>query len=710
VAELAAEFAAPFGAAEWGRKAGLWHDLGKYSDAFQAYLASASTDDGHVAEIQSRIDHATAGAQHAASCIEVLGHLLAFVIAGHHSGLLDARSDRASLEKRLAKAIEPYSGAPPELLDAAGISLPAFLSNALSNRAEAAFTFAFFTRMLFSCLVDADFLATEEFLRRDQSEERPAWPVDVLATIERLLETRVAELGGAADVVDRARADVRAACLEAARREPGLFSLTAPTGGGKTLSSLAFALRHAQKHGLRRIVYVVPFTTIIEQTCQEFRRIVEPLLRDGGADPIVEHHSNFDPSQETTLSRLVTENWDAPLIVTTSVQFFESLFASRTSRCRKLHRLSRSVIILDEAQTLPVDLLQPSLRALQELAENYGSTVVLCTATQPAIDRRPEFPIGLRKVREIVPDRATLYRDLKRVEVKDQGRVTDAELAERLAAADQVLCIVNTRGHARSLFELLGPGEGSFHLSALMCSAHRSQVIAEIRDRLASDRTCRVVSTQLIEAGIDIDFPMVYRSLAGLDSIAQAAGRCNRSGRLPGGGATIVFRSEHDRSERFVSDTAGCAAELLGRYDDLLSLEAVDHYFRLYYWEQKARWDSKGILGEFHLLNDHALPFLFGFDTVGQRFRLNEVAVPWGADGRALCEELRDPRREPNRDLLRRIQRYSVRIPSKTWAANIGGALELLRERFAVLVNPEMHYSEQLGICLDRQIFDPLLV
>ena len=482
-----------------------------------------------------------------------------------------------------------------------------------------AFSVAFFVRMVFSCLVDADFLDTEQFMNPEQSAERPTWPSDVLTRMEACLDAHMTKLKSGSTPVNVERCKVREDCLAAAVQRPGLFSLTVPTGGGKTLSSLAFALRHAQRHGLRRVVYVVPFTTITEQIAEQFRHVMQPL---GDGDPVVEHHSNLDAGSETTASRLATENWDAPLVVTTAVQFYDSLFAARPSRCRKLHNLAKAVIVLDEAQTLPVDYLDPCLRVLRELTANYGSTAVLCTATQPAVQRRDDFGIGLDGVREIVPDPPRLYARLKRVDVEHLGQRNDASLAEDIMAHEQVLCIVNTRRHARTLSEAIGDRDHQhFHLSALMCPQHRTTVLTEIKTTLTAKQPCRVISTQLIECGVDIDFPIVYRSLAGVDSIAQAAGRCNRNG-VQKRGRTFVFRSEHEEAERYFADTANCAAQVLPLHEDPLSLDAVEHYFRLYYWDQSARWDAKGILQEFHLNQDRQFPFLFGFSTVAERFHL----------------------------------------------------------------------------------------
>ena len=704
VAAMAAEFASAFDADEWGHTLGAWHDLGKYSEAFQNYLRRSAAPDPHRADLGhedgtgGRVDHSTAGAQHAVETLPVLGHLLACAIAGHHAGLLDSQAKGACLSARLRKPVPPWrDGA--ALPEPPSLHPPPALAAALAARDG--FRVSFFVRMLFSCLVDADFLDTESFVRPDRGSLRPAWPPDVLARMAAALDSFVAAFGAPDTSVDRQRCIVREACLEAAESPPGLFSLTVPTGGGKTLSSLAFALRHARLHRLRRIVYVIPFTSIIEQNADVFRKVMAPILEAGLPDPVLEHHSNLDEGKATYSNRLAAENWDAPLVVTTSVQFYESLFAARTSRCRKLHRLARSVIILDESQTLPVDFLEPCLRALHELSTSYGATIVSCTATQPAVHARPDFPIGLPEVREIVPDAPALYEALRRVQVSDLGRLDDGEIAARLQEHEQVLCIVNTRGHARELFERLDDVDGTIHLSALMCPEHRTEVLARIRRRLEEDRSCRVVSTQLIEAGVDIDFPVVYRSLAGLDSIAQAAGRCNREGKSAALGHTYVFRSTHTRAEAWLADTAQCAAQVLPLHADPLSLTAIEHYSRLYYWDQSDRWDAKDICGRFQLVQEPELPFLFAFRTAADDFELIEdtgqpVIVPWGDRGRALCRRLESDD-APDRGLRRALQRYTISVPERLWARNLGSAIVLRHEHYPVLANPEL-YSETTGL------------
>ncbi len=468
-ARLAGSFAARFDSCEWGEQAGLWHDLGKSSTAFQEYLRDSRSRGP---------DHKSAGAQYAVETLDILGHLIAYTIAGHHGGMHDGRSDGTCLDYLLRRELEPWNREYSRELRGTNPDLPAPLAKALAARDS--FGCAFFTRMLFSCLVDADFLDTERFLDPIRSASRPQWPSGLLREMDAALSDFAGRFASGG-TVNCHRARVREACVVAASESSGFFSLTVPTGGGKTLSSLAFALRHAIQHDMDRVIYVVPFTSIIEQNADVFRKAMDPLRERLGQDVVLEHHSNLDTSREEShASRLATENWDAPLVVTTSVQFYESLFHNRPSRCRKIHRVARSVVVLDEVQTLPVHLLEPCLRALRELVRSYGTTVVLCTATQPALHRREGFRIGLEDVHEIVPDPRALARDLRRVQVEDLGEQSDAFLAERLLAEDQVLCIVNTRGHAKDLFEAVGLEGDSFHLSALMVPAHRSRVVDRI--------------------------------------------------------------------------------------------------------------------------------------------------------------------------------------------------------------------------------------
>jgi CRISPR-associated endonuclease/helicase Cas3 len=687
---------------DWGYLAGLWHDLGKFPERWQTYLKAKS--DIHSDEISGKVDHSTAGAQHSVKASPILGHLLGYLIAGHHSGLLDGTSNNACQASRLLKEDLPdWGNAPGEITSEAVPSLPAYLQ-------REPFSLGLFTRMIFSSLVDADFLATEAFMNPAQAKVRNLAPDNSLAAICRLIDERIDRFGTPCpgDEVNIQRRAVVDDCRAAAVNAPGIFSLTVPTGGGKTLSSLSFALRHALAHGQRRVIYVVPFTSIIEQNAEIIREILAPL-ETASFTPLIEHHSSLSPDKENTQSRLAAENWDAPVIITTAVQFYESLYAAKTSRCRKLHNIANSVVILDEAQSLPVDFLSPCLRVLQELADHYHTSVVLCTATQPAVHYdAAEFPIGLKDCREIIGDTVSLFAALKRVEVESLGDVSDALLVGRLANHLQVLCIVNRRKHAQQLFQLLGEAEGNYHLSALMCPEHRSRILAEVRARLCEGLPVRVISTQLIEAGVDVDFPVVYRALAGLDSIAQAAGRCNRNGKLPSPGHTYIFRPEDQRGETYFRETAQIAHQLLDLHPDLLGQEAIRHYFDLYYYQQKSRWDSKNILGHFRLDGrNRSFPFDFGFATVADEFRLIEdwqvpVIVPYDDKARSLIEDLRKPSIPLHRKLFRSLQRYTVQIQPRLRDANIR-SFEVLRDgQFHVLISTDLNYSNDFGLTFDE--------
>ena len=726
VAYLAGKFAAemfPAGsntsvtAAQWGQLAGWWHDLGKFAPEWQEYLKRKV--DPHQDDVSGKVDHSTAGAQFAvkAQC-RPLGHLLAFGIAGHHSGLLDAESNYTCQKSRLQKTDRPKIEieALPEAIRKLEIPKPSasafpFLFEALKRHSSKdAFSVSLFSRMLFSCLVDADFIATEAFMA---PKHRNQVPEQALVAIHSLVQQKIGTFGipQPNDIVNQQRAQVVKDCQRAAPLEPGLFTLTVPTGGGKTLSSLSFALKHALSHAQRRIIYVVPFTSIIEQNAEVIREIVKPLETDSFT-PLIEHHSSFDPKKETEQSRLAAENWDAPIIITTAVQFYESLFAARTSRSRKLHNIANSVVILDEAQTFPVDLLQPCLNVLQELAENYHSTIVLCTATQPAISYDSSyFEIGLRGSREIIRDTSSLFDALKRVEVQTVGDLPDADLCKQLESHSQALCIVNRRKHAQELFQKLSASEENFHLSAQMCPEHRSHNLHIVHKRLADRLPIRLISTQLIEAGVDVDFPIVYRALAGLDSIAQAAGRCNRNGKLSELGQTYVFKPEDQKAEAYFHDTAQVAAQVCELHKDLLSEEAIRRYFDLYYYEQKPCWDKHGILDPANLRfqpDKPKLPFAFQYKTIAEKFRMIDndwqvpVIIPYDERARKLISDLGNESIPLHRTLLRSLQRYTVQISHKVLQEH-HTAFEALRDdQFHALICIKTHYSDDFGLILDE--------
>lgn len=695
--EGAEAFASTFGAGAWGRLAGLWHDLGKYGDAFQDYLLHARGIPVASQALDTlRVDHSTFGAKHAINRGE-LGWILGYVIAGHHGGM----PDFVELETRLAKEVDAEY-APAELL-AHELPPPPALRSAQSRR-ECAFQLAFFTRMVFSALVDADFLATESFMAPWRRTQRVEHAPPTLTQLKAALDGHLARLVEAADPtpVNTKRAEVLAACRPRATDAPGFFSLTVPTGGGKTLSSLAFGLDHAVAHDHRRIIYAIPFTSIIEQNAAVFRDALAPA----GENSVLEHHINFEAEEEDRWSRLASENWDAPLVVTTNVQLYESLFHNRPGRCRKLHQIARSVIILDEAQSLPVDLLEPTLMALRELVRNYRCTVVLCTATQPAVIVRDGFPIGVPRPTEIVPDVRGLFSGLDRTTITSVGTIDDASLASELAAEDQALCIVHSRRQARELFNALvdrldDADAGCFHLSTLMCAEHRTEVIVRIRNRLKKGLPCRVVSTSLIEAGVDVDFPVVYRAIAGLDSIAQAAGRCNREGRCRSG-RVIVFEPEA-APPVFAHESIRDARSVMREHEDLLSPEAIETYFREHYWQKSSKWDEHGVM-ECFAVGGESAPLVFNFRAAADRYRLirdaqTPIVVPWGI-GAGLVEDLQRLTEPADRTFRRRCQRFTVGVHHDDFEAlHASGAIRGCDHApgVFVLAHPEI-YDESIGL------------
>jgi len=711
----AAESFAVLGCTELAKAAGLLHDLGKYSQEFQGRLHGD----------YSRVDHSTAGAKIAQERYGLpLGKLLAFCIAGHHAGL--ANGVRGERTRALRDRLEQEFGSGLPVLDdiwQKEVALPQVLqSPSLKPKGPegGGFSIAFFTRMLFSALVDADYLDTEAYFDQGKKSARSRGGHPPLDKLQKQLDSHLERLTSKAK--SSAMNDLRSRVLSHARSnaklDPGLFSLTVPTGGGKTLASLAFALQHAVQHGLRRVIYVIPFTSIIEQTAQVFR----DALGDDGAGFVLEHHSAFEEETHACREardklRLAMENWDVPVVVTTAVQFFESLFARRPSRCRKLHNIMNSVVILDEAQTLPLALLRPCVAALDELARNYHSSIILCTATQPALSA-PKFRDGFEDVREIAPDPPNLYRSLKRVRVHKPETLDDTALAARLRTTDQVLCIVNTRRHAQALYSAIAKERGARHLTTLMCAKHRSAVLENLKRDLKEEKPVRLVATSLIEAGVDVDFPVVYRATAGVDSIAQAAGRCNREGRHACG-EVYVFEPEESEGNKpplEVAQFATAARSVMRRHDDPLTLEAVTAYFEEVYWLKDDELDAKGIL---KLIRERSDRLDFPFEDIDTKFRVIEtpqvpVIVPYrGVDDRdhtleTLVKDLRYVERPGA--LTRRLQPYIVPVSSNTRNRLISaGAAEIIRGdefgmQFVLLSNEDL-YSPEIGLSSDDPTF-----
>lgn len=684
VAARSRDFAGKFGCEELGDLQGFLHDLGKLLPDFQRKLL----DDADI-----RVHHAMLGAAFAqelfeSACVtshvaKFLGRVLAYTISSHHAGL----PDFGKLLNRLSEGLEDRQKLETQILKSfVDATIPKTLPTCITSMKTDGCHL--WIRMLFSCLVDADRLDAEAFVDPIKCAARGTFSsIESLCDkLNRFLDELASK--AAATPVNALRAEVLEDCLKAALKEPGLFSLTVPTGGGKTLSSLAFALRHAIEHSKLRVIYVVPFTTIIEQTVNVFRHVL-------GADAVVEHHSNIGNDKDTERNRMAAENWDAPVIVTTNVQFFESLFATKPSRCRKLHNIVNSVVILDEAQTINLSLRVPIVHAMNLLVDSFGCTLVLCTATQPSLP-------GTEIAREIVPDPKKLFGALKRVrfEMPPEPLTPSSwvDIAARLQLETSVLCIVNRRQDCYELHSLMPPG--TLHLSTLMCGAHRSQVIDSIRERLKRGESVRVVSTQLIEAGVDIDFPVVFRALGGIDSVAQAGGRCNREGLLSVEGRVVVFVPPKAAPRGLLRKGEDVTKELLalGRADPQ-SPEIFGHYFSLLMG--KANENGKEILDKLRIDGELRI----SFEEAAKAFRMIEddgksVLVSFG-DGERLIERVR--RGEWDRNLLRRMQRFTVSLPEHIHKDLIrAGAVEELAEVGLSIQCNSTFYLQETGL----RVFD----
>lgn len=711
VAELAAKFASTFDGQDWARLSGLWHDLGKFREKFQHYIKSVSGYDSeaHIEGVPGRVDHSTAGSIHAIEKLGPQGRIVAYLIAGHHAGLPDWNGDAASLFQRLE------DGKAKGYLQETLLAMP---DAALLDQLQPASlpprdgSWALWVRMLFSCLVDADFLDTESFMDGANVDRRGGYPElpELLTEFDRHMADKAANATDSP--VNRIRADVLRQCREKAASPSGMFSLTVPTGGGKTLSSMAFALNHAVNHDKRRVIYVIPYTSILEQTAEIFRRIF-------GEENVIEHHSNLDPGKEDSRSRLAAENWDAPIIVTTNVQFFESLFAARTSRCRKLHNIVNSVVVLDEAQLLPPEFLGPILHVMQDLSHNYKVSFVLSTATQPAFAPRPKFT-GLKEVRELMDDPDWLYANLRRVETElpddfNAPRNWEA-IAEELQQYESVLCIVNSRTDCRELHALMP--KDTIHLSALMCGQHRSAVIAVIKQRLKDGIPTRVVSTQLVEAGVDMDFPVVYRALAGLDAVAQAAGRCNREGALPHMGKVVVFVPPNPAAPGLLRKAQQSGQEIMRLTEggDPLTRERFEAYFQHYYASLNSL-DKENIVCLLDMHNRaEARRAEFSFRSAAGKFRLikeegqTAIIVRYGESEKliAALETSRNMAPHQRRGILRRLQRYTVNIREQEckMLMNSGDIKEIFEGCY--VQRSDTLYHPQLGLLLSKDVvFEP---
>lgn len=719
VACLAEAFGEALAIGKAARLAGLLHDLGKYTPAFQARLAGSN----------ERVDHSTAGAAIVGSFAgrsddAIVAELVAYAIAGHHAGLPDmASADYACLAERLKAFDQSRLDATwrTEIAPDARELMPAF---DFGGRTCAPFRLALLGRMIFSCLVDADFKDTEAFYCSVEGREVDReWP-SLQSLLPNLLPAflrHMADKQANAEPSDtnRLRADILAHVRARAGEAPGLFTLTVPTGGGKTLASLGFALDHARAHGLRRIIYAIPFTAIIDQTAAIFRQVL-------GEDVVLEHHSAIEDDRrpnrnagdadstrsEKSKLKLAMEDWAAPIVVTTNVQLFESLFAARPSRCRKLHNIAGSVIVLDEAQTLPRHLLAPTVKAIDELARNYGCSVVLCTATQPAFDERAigaDHPLALKlEGRELAPDPPRMARELKRVRLRHAGAIADDALVEELSREPQALVIVNSRGHALALYRAAEARRlhGLVHLTTRQYAAHRREILAKVRQDLKGGLPCRVVATSLVEAGVDLDFPKVWRAEAGLDQIAQAAGRCNREGKRPIEDSVVtLFAAPDNPPPSEIRGLTGDMGRMADRFDDLLSPAALEAYFGEVYWRAGERLDREKILADFKV--DRTLKMDFAYRTVAEKYRMieNGMAPVIVANAEAARKAVGDLRYEniPAGALARRLQPFTVQVPPKARRMLLDNKHvafiepEKRGDQFAVLQTASL-YREEVGL------------
>ena len=723
VAERARSYASVFDAADEAYLAGLLHDLGKYGDLFQQRLRGEA----------KAIDHWSAGAWVALKDYKLIAAALA--IQGHHIGLqVGSRDSLLGLNPHKLVAQHPLGlrlserdadklmtvlkddSVPVISTDSVQSALSASLAQTAASMLD--------VRMLFSALVDADFVETEAWFHMDRDGRRhyreeglPLGPANALARLQSHL-VEVAESSYACPSITQLRADLLRSCLEAAPLPQGLFTLTAPTGSGKTFSMLAFALAHAAKHKLERIVVVIPYLTIIEQTTAVYRKVFEPFF---GANTlgryILEHHSlsgihtqtGSNQTGEDYQRRLLTENWDAPIVVTTNVQLLESLFSNRPSACRKLHRLARSIILFDEVQTMPISLAIPTLATLSRLAERYCSTIVFATATQPAFNHLDAFVkrhcnSGWQP-REIVPDKADLFARSKRVDVEwSDESISWSDLAGKLAVHQQAMCVVNLKRHARDLFDTLRRHgkDSAFHLSTNMCPAHRQLVLEKVRSLLASGEPCHLISTQCVEAGVDIDFPAVYRALGPLEAIAQAAGRCNRNGRLESGEVHVFIPETEGRPypDGAYAQAAGVTNLLFVKHGvDGIDINDPDLYQRYYV-----------TLYDFARPEEHAEALVEGiqrqdFLDVAKEYRIIaqdtiNVLVPYDRDAFA---RLRD--KALNEGLSRKwialARPHTVSLFRPKATDLLGLPLESIRLEFS-----DTEYSDEWYICKGGDAYD----
>lgn len=784
VSKKTGEFASKIGLKEQGEIIGLLHDLGKASHEFEQYIKSAvglidSDEDDYVDPkgLKGKVDHSTAGAQFIFNNLFIEGNetrfvaqVLALCIASHHTGMIDCITPDGgnAFLKRMKKSDEKTHL--KEILEKTDADVIKNLKNSLrankicpdviakfkylkveeDSQETLAFKCGLLVRFLFSCLIDADRLSTADFehprlaqLRSNNKYER--WSI-LIKRLEGKL--KLFRQGG----INVVRKKIAQKCLDFSNRPKGLYQLTVPTGGGKTFASLRFALHHAAMHKMDRIIYVVPFTTIIDQNAEEIRRVLEEKNKDGKYPNkvVLEHHSNLMPDRETARQKVLSENWDAPVVLTTSVQVLDALFGSGTRGARRMHQLANAVIIFDEVQAMPIKCIHMFNSAIKFLVNNCGSTVVLCTATQPLLDRiEPKSrALTITKDQQIMPDSRRLFVDLKRVEVLDKrkfGGWTNIEIKElveqSLKETGSVLVVVNTKRSAQQIYTKCKKIKNveAYHLSTYMCPAHRLAVLDKVKVRLIDKKPVICVSTQLIEAGVDISFGSVVRFLAGLDSIAQAAGRCNRHNEFtPRLGKVAIINSAEENIDKLEDIRIGQdkVNRILDEFKadperfkkDLLGPEAMEQYYQYYFFQRKDKMsypvNAKSAVGRddnlFNLLSINAtsveeykrinkkmpeIALKQAFMTAAEAFQAIETAsrgivVSYGKEGRELINKLCSVHElDKQYKLIQRAQRYSVNMfPYKLEKLQKSGAVYEAQEGSGILYLDEQYYSDEFGV------------
>ncbi|MGF0017621.1 CRISPR-associated helicase Cas3' [Sporofaciens sp. SGI.106] len=688
-ADLSGKFANSFGAYEWGYNCGLLHDIGKYSLKFQERLHGNN----------EMVDHSTAGAKW---CWDQKGahQFLSYCIAGHHAGLPDTggasdTSAQGTMMGRLKKRLEDYQRFSEE------IEIPELKTLPFQpvEGENLDFFASMLIRMIYSCLVDADYLDTERFMDGESIRNNGE-------PIERLYEKLESHISGWLDnddlnTINGRRTEILKHCIEMGKEKKGIFRFTVPTGGGKTVSSLAFALKHAKEHHMERIIYVIPYTSIIEQNAKIFADIL-------GQDNVLECHSSveYELNEELKPAQLAAENWDKPVIVTTSVQFFESLFSNKPSKCRKLHNMTNSVIIFDEAQMIPNDYLKPCVSALEQLLRYYGSSIVLCTATQPALKRLLSPDI---KITELCARMDEQFSFFKRVSIKNLNKITQIELIQRLQQENQALCILNTKKRAQNIYQSI-KGEGVYHLSTSMYPVHRKRVLNVIRERLQKQEKCIVVSTSLVEAGVDLDFQTVYRQLAGADSIIQAAGRCNREGKRIGTECfTYIFKLDSQEYVQGQRQQMEVTESLLEENKNLEELNTIEQYFEMLYHFRGDSLDKKEILKKFRKGN-------FQFASVAREFKLIEentktILIPKEEAAQKLLAQVRI--KGFTKQLVRQMGHYCVNVYEndfkKMYAAGMLSEITGDSKTDYYVLNSLEKYTDEMGLTLDIEYGEAIL-